>query len=114
MKKNDNDDVIDYSMDLDELDPSNFLDIKKGDQLKNKKVLKSRLDQMNEPLETIERELFMVLYFTELLSDEDDEDGLKNFKGDHGDALDSLNDVMDKCSKISELLDEIKEIKNTL
>jgi hypothetical protein len=109
MNREDNDDVVDYG-DF-SVEPSSFLNIKKGDQLKNKKVLKTKLSEIDNSLNITEKELYLILYYSELLMDDKTDDGLL---GDNSDAIDSLNDIMDKCSQISDLLEEIKEIKNKL
>lgn len=109
MSEENNDDIVSYE-DF-SLEPSSFLNIKKGDQLKNKKVLKTKLSEIDNSLNIAEKELYLILYYSELLMDDSSDDGLF---GDNSDAIDSLNDIMEKCSQISELLDEIKDIKNKL
>lgn len=109
MSKEDKDDIVSYE-EFD-LDPGEFMDIKKADQLKNKKVLKTKLSEIDNSLSITEKELYMILYFAELLMEEKEEEGLI---GDSSDAIDALNEIMDKCSQISDLLEDIKDIKDKL
>lgn len=112
MSEENKDDILNYDeLEMDDMDPGKFLNIKKADQLKNKKILKTKLAEIDNSLNIAEKELYMILYFSELLMEEKESEG---FLGDDSDAIDSLNDIMDKCSQISDLFEEIKEIKDKL
>mgnify|MGYP000203404865 CR=1 FL=1 len=94
-----------------DIEPTTFLDIKKGVELKNKKVLKSKLSEIDSSIAIAEKELYLILYYAEVIMEDRSNEGIF---GDDSEAIDSLNDVMQKCSDISDLLDEIKDIKEKL
>lgn len=110
-KNNNSDDNINYSVDDFNLEPSDFLNIKKGDELKNKKKLKTILTEIDKSLNTIEDESYAISLFLELLVSDDASEKLS---GDNCDAIDIINSLSEKINNISIILEEIKQTKNNI
>lgn len=109
-KEKDDNNSIDFS--LDDLNPNEFLNLKKGDQLKNIKKLKTLLNEIDNSTSNIENEVYSILFYFELILEKDP--SFTNFTGDDSDAMDIVNDLSEKVSSITKILEKIQEIKNNL